>query len=65
MLVDALDDVEVVLGVVVDGAVGVLDGLAAAPSLEDPPSLEDVLSLDDAVDSLLALAALDPLESVL
>jgi hypothetical protein len=51
--------------VAVDGAAGVVGVGDAAPSLEVLPSLEDVLSLDDAVDSLFALAALDPLESVL
>jgi hypothetical protein len=65
VLVEALDDVEEVLGVAVDGAAGVVGVGDAAPSLEVLPSLEDVLSLEDAVDSLFALAALDPLESVL
>jgi hypothetical protein len=56
VLVDALEAVEVVFGLGVDGAAGVA---------EAPASLVDALSLEDAVESLFGLVAFDPRESVL
>jgi hypothetical protein len=57
--VDALDAVEAVLGLGVDGAAGVV-------GVEEPaPSLEDTLSLEDAVASALVVLSLLPRESVL